>query len=138
MTWTLPSITITASSGARATFADAFRYIAPPVITQLSILTGPTAGGKKVPIAGGETLQLEGTNFKEGLTVTVDGFPVAATRVDDTHVTFVVSPSTTERSADVRLTNEEGLSSLLTGGVAGVSCLIFSQMASTCSLFKFS
>jgi len=113
----LTSITITDSTGARATFSDVFRYIAPPVITQLRVLTGPTAGESKVPIAGGETLELEGTNFQDGLTVTVDGFAVVATRVSDTLATFVVSPSTTERSVDVRLSNSEGLSSLLTGGV---------------------
>jgi len=114
----LTNITVTNSTGSRATFPDAFRFVAPPVITELNVLTGPTAGESRVPIAGGETLELKGSNFKDGLTVLVGGSPAVATVVDSSHATFVVAASATERTVDVLLSNPEGLSSLLTGGVS--------------------
>jgi len=113
----LTSITITNPTGASASFTDAIRYIAPPIITELNILTGPTAGADRVPIAGGDTLELVGTRFESGATVTVDGAPVVTTFVDEAHITFKPPASATDRTVDVRLSNPEGLSSLMTGGV---------------------
>jgi len=109
----LTSITITNPNGDSATFPDVFRYIAPPGVTRLNIITGPTAGEDRVPIAGGETLEIEGTNFKNGLQLFVNGSRVTATFVDERHARFRAPASPSEASVDVQVTNPEGLMAVL-------------------------
>jgi len=110
-------VTVTLPGGDAATFDDAFRYVAPPVLTGLVVQTGPTAGEQRVPIAGGDTVELSGSNFQPGLTMTVNGRTVAVTHVDASHATFVVPASDTEVSHDIVVANPEGLSATLPRGL---------------------
>jgi len=113
----LVDITITLSDGSTSTFDDAFRYVAPPVVTGLVVQSGPTAGEQRVPIAGGDTVELQGGNFKPGMGLVINGRSVALTIVDDAHCTFVTPASDTEVSYDIRVTNPEGLGATLPLGL---------------------
>ena len=113
----LVDVTVTLADGSASTFEDAFRFVAPPVITELEILTGPTAGENRVPIAGGETLQLRGDNFKTGLLLSVAGRRIGATVLDAQNATFVAPASTIEASVDIDIENPEGLTASLPRGL---------------------
>jgi hypothetical protein len=110
-------ITVTLQDGSSSTFDDAYRYVAPPVIVDLIVLTGPTTGETRVPIAGGETIRLNGSNFKAGMTLTVDGRNLPVTLIDDQQVTFVCPARDAEASLDIDIRNPEGLAAHMNRGL---------------------
>ena len=114
----MTSITVTNPNGSRGTFPDAFRYVAPPRITRVNIVTGPTAGADRVPIAGGETIEVEGENFKAGLVVRVNGRAVTSTLVDASHARLIAPASANEIAVDVGVVNTDGLSASLPLGLS--------------------
>ncbi len=64
----------------------------------LTVLTGPTAGTSRVPIAGGETVEVAGAPGE----VLLDGVAVAIERVDETTARFLAPPRPLETLATVR------------------------------------
>ena len=69
-------------NGATAFLDETFQFIAPPRILDVEILSGPTAGGAAVPIAGGETLEVTGREFRDGIRIAIDGKDSPTTFVD--------------------------------------------------------
>ena len=87
----------------------------PPIINSLTY-TG--SGQNATDPAGGETITLTGSNFKNGFTLTVGGTTVGTTAfVDSTRVTFT-APAKTAGDYDVVLTNANGLAATLTSGIS--------------------
>ena len=77
----------------------------PPAITSLSKTTGPTSGG--------DSMTISGSNFVTGAKVTFGGVSASATVVNSSSIS-VVTPASTAGSADIRVTNPDGLSATLT------------------------
>jgi uncharacterized protein (DUF1800 family) len=115
------TVVVTNPGGASDALAGAFTYVAPPTIASWVALTGPTAGEARVPIDGNETLELRGANFKDGVTVSVDGVAVAVARVSETRLTFPVPSFPGDRAATILVRNPEGLS------VSAPAGLIYTQ-----------
>lgn len=80
---------------------------APARALALTVLTGPTAGSARVPIAGGETVEVAGVPDDLWL----DGLPVPFERVDAGTVRFVAPPRPHEMTSTV--------------GAAGASATLF-------------
>ena len=86
----------------------------PPIISTLAYSGSNTATDP----AGGETITLTGSNFKDGFTVTVGGTTAASTTfVDSTTVRFT-TPVKTAGDYDVVFTNSNGLAATLTAGIS--------------------
>jgi len=86
----------------------------PPIISSLSYSGSNTATDP----AGGETITLNGSNFKTGFTITVGGTnALTTTFVNSTTVRFTV-PAKTAGDYDVVFTNTNGLSATLTAGIS--------------------
>lgn len=81
---------------------------APPVITDIDPVFGPPAGGTEVNI--------NGTGFVDGATVTFDGTPAAATEWDSDILMVVVTPAHAPGAVDVVVTNPDTQSGTLTDG----------------------
>lgn len=111
------TITIVNPGGETDSLANTFQFIAPPVILSIQTTTGPTTGENRAPIAGGETLQLSGTNFKTGATVAIDGQQLATNFVSATRLTVSIPGTNNEQAVDVSVTNPEGLLSTLNRGL---------------------
>ncbi|MHC4957095.1 MAG: DUF1800 family protein [Planctomycetota bacterium] len=111
------TVVVTNPGGASDAVAGVFSYVAPPTISSWTALTGPTAGEARVPIDGNETLELRGTNFKDGVTVTVDGIDVVVTRVSEQRLTFPVPEFSEDRATTLLVRNPEGLTASAPSGL---------------------
>ena len=86
----------------------------PPIISSLAYSGSNTATDP----AGGETITLTGSNFKDGFTVTVGGTVAQSTQfVNSTTVRFT-TPVKTAGDYDVVFTNSNGLAATLTAGIS--------------------
>ena len=86
----------------------------PPSITSLAY-AGSLTGADP---AGGETVTLTGSNFQTGALVTVGGTAATSvTVIGSTSITFT-TPAKTAGDYDVVVTNANGLSARLTGGIS--------------------
>jgi len=111
------TITVSNPGGETANLAGTFQYVAPPAVLSVVLLTGPTTGENRAPIAGGETGRITGANLKSGLTVRVGGVAAPTTFVDPTTATFTVPATANEQVSDIVVTNPEGLGGTLTRGL---------------------
>lgn len=107
------AIAITNPGSRSYVFPAAFQYVAPPSVTSIEIKTGPTTGETRVPLVGGETCVVSGSNLKPGLTFYFDRRALVPVVIADDRIEFVVPSSSTERSVDISVENPEGLSSTL-------------------------
>ena len=111
------TVRVRLANGGTGSVAGMFQYVAPPVILSLKAITGPTSDEPRAPIDGGETIEVNGTNFKPGVRAIVDGTSVLVTFVDAGTIRFVAPARNNEISADVVVTNPEGLFSQSNGGL---------------------
>ena len=94
-------VVITNIDGPAVTATGAFTYVAPPTFTSITPNSGSTLGGTTVTIVG--------TNFVNGIGVTIGG--AAATNVNvvnATHITAFTPPGTIGVARDVVITNQYG------------------------------
>ncbi|MHC4547878.1 MAG: DUF1800 family protein [Planctomycetota bacterium] len=107
-------VTVTNPTGESSSLTSTFQYIMPPTALSLVALTGPTINENRAPIAGNETIQVNGSDFKPNATIDVGGSGVATTFVDPTRLTFLAPSVPNEAAVDVLVRNPEGLTSTLT------------------------
>jgi hypothetical protein len=102
-------VRVTLSGGQSATRTGGFSYVAPvtPTLTSLAPVTGRTAGGTAVALAG--------TNFAAGATVTIGGAPATSVVVLSSTRITAVTPAGTAGARDVRVTLSSGQSATLAG-----------------------
>ena len=93
----------------------------PPIITSIT-------GGTALDPAGGETVTVNGSNFKSGAIISVNGTNQTTSFVSTTQVTFVTS-ATAAGDYDVKLTNPNGLSATSTNAVSFNGLPAFSSPA---------
>lgn len=101
-------VVLTNPDGQAVTLSSSFTYQAAPTITSVVLPGGP--------LAGGTTVDINGTNFLAGLTVTVGGNPCTA----QTLVSSILVQCTVDAHAagavDVVVTNFDNQSATLTNG----------------------
>jgi len=86
----------------------------PPIITSVAYPGSVTAADP----AGGETITVNGSNFKSGFTVTVGGTTAPTTTfVSSTQITFT-TPAKTAGDYDIVVTNTNGLAATSTNGIS--------------------
>ena len=72
------AVTLTDSIGTVERGPD-FTVKPPPTITSVAIIAGARVGTTGLPVTGGSTIQVDGTNFHETDTVTLGGNACTAT-----------------------------------------------------------
>jgi len=82
--------------------ADRFRYLAPPVVTRLSVSSGSVAGGSRVTVTG--------RNLVDVRTVTFGDAPGTAVQVHSPSSLSVTAPAHAAGVVDVRVTTRFGRS----------------------------
>lgn len=92
------SVTVFNPDGQRASLPGGFTFISPPVISGIVPSSGPTAGGTAI--------QIQGSAFQSGLTVTIGGTAVTPTNVTATAID-VVTPAGAAGGAPVVVTNPD-------------------------------
>jgi type 1 fimbria pilin len=99
-------------TGEEVSRANSFFY-GPPVITAPDV-TGiePSLG----PIEGGNEVQIVGSNFLSGATVSIETNPASDVTVESPFLITATVPSGTIGPADVEVTNSDGQSGLLKNG----------------------
>jgi hypothetical protein len=78
------SVAVTNPDTQSSTLANGYTYAVPPAITTVAPASGTTAGG--------QTITINGTNFRAGITATIDGIPVAVTRVSTAQILATTPP----------------------------------------------
>ena len=99
-------VVVTNPDGTSATKADAFQYLAAPVVSAIDPASALTTGGTEVLITG--------QNFLEGATVTFGGTAAEVVNVVDANTLIVIIPAGEEGIAAVVVTNIDGSSGSLT------------------------
>ena len=99
-------VVVTNPDGTSATKADAFQYLAAPVVSTIDPASALTTGGTEVLITG--------QNFLEGATVTFGGTAAEVVNVVDANNLIVIIPAGEEGIAAVVVTNIDGSSGSLT------------------------
>jgi hypothetical protein len=93
-------LVLTNPDGQQATFAQSFRYLAPPTLSSITPARGPVQGGTRITLTG--------TEFLAGASVRVGGVPAfALSVVSPTEITAVTSAGAAG-PADVTVTNFDG------------------------------
>ncbi len=107
------NVVVTNTNGT-GTFSGGFVYVAPipPTVTGISPASGPTGGGTAV--------QISGTGFITGSTVTIGGASATGVVVNSATSISAVTPAGTAGAADVVVTNTNGTGTL-TGGFTYVA-----------------
>jgi uncharacterized protein (DUF1800 family) len=100
------------ATGAPVTIPDVFQYIAPPTVSSVVAVGGPTDGLARAPVAGGE-IEVKGQAFRSGIEVLLDGTPLVTVFVDDATARATVPPHKGEGNVDVAVQNVEGFSATL-------------------------
>jgi hypothetical protein len=104
-------VRVTLTGGQSATLTGGFTYTAPqtpsPTLTSIAPVSGPTAGGTAVTLAG--------TNFAAGASVTVGGASATSVVVVSSTRITAVTPAGTAGARDVRVTLSGGQSATLAG-----------------------
>jgi hypothetical protein len=87
------------AEGGNNTLANAFTYVASPVVTSVSPSSGPAIGGTSITITG--------TDFVSGATVTVGGSACASVTFVSTTSLTCTTPSHSSGATDVVVTNPD-------------------------------
>jgi Domain of unknown function (DUF1929)/IPT/TIG domain len=106
----LVSIVVTNTDGQSGTLNNAYTYVAPvpaPVVTSITPNSGTTSGGTSVNISG--------TGFLAGATVSFGGSNAAVTSVNSTSIT-ATTPAHATGTVSVAVTNTDQQSSTLVNG----------------------
>lgn len=86
--------------GQRDLQTDAYLFVGPPIIDDITPDVGPDTGGQRVTITG--------RNFLDGLSVSFDGLPATVVSVDpDAGVAVVTTPAHPVGLVDVTITNPD-------------------------------
>lgn len=91
-----------------AVLPSGFEYIAPPLVDRVTPDSGTDLGGT--------TLVIEGADFRDGATVTVDGAPCLAVVVESPTRITCVTPPGESGVVDVVVTNPDGQQAVAIGG----------------------
>ena len=118
------------TTGFKDTLIGGFKYIAPPKIDSVT--------PNSCSILGGQSINLTGSYFKEGLKVTLDGQVATTTLVSETAITATVPSWEQAGVIDLVVTNPDGLSDKIdftytvpTPTISGVSPSIISTAGGT-------
>lgn len=109
------AVTLTDSIGTVETGPD-FTVKPPPVITGVSVVSGPRSGMVGIPVSGGATVQVDGTDFHETDVVTLGGTAVEFATHTPTRFTFV-APAGTLGPATLSITDGAAQSATLPNSV---------------------
>lgn len=99
------NVAITNPDGLSDTLQNGYSYTAAPTIAAVSPSSGPTAGGTVVTITGG--------NFQGGATVSFGGVNAGSVTVSNPSQIQTVSPPHAAGTAEIRVTNPDGQSAIL-------------------------
>ena len=88
----------------------------PPAITGVSVVAGPRSGATGIPVSGGATVQVDGTDFHETDLVTLGGTAVEFVSHTATRFTFV-APAGTLGPATLAITDGAAQSAQLANAV---------------------
>ncbi len=105
-------VTVSNPGGQSGGLANAFTYIAPPVVSSVSPNNGPATGGTAVTITG--------TNFASGATVTFGGAAATNVVVANSTTITATTPAGNAGAVTVTVTNSNGLSGSLASGFSYV------------------
>src|SRR5262249_10181639 len=109
------AVTLTDSIGTVET-GPAFTVKPPPVISGVSVVPGPHSGAVGIPVTGGATVQVDGTDFHETDVVTLGGAAVDFVTHTATRFTFV-APSGTLGPATLSITDGAAQNAALANAV---------------------
>jgi PKD repeat protein len=115
-------VVITNTNGQTVTATSAFTYVAPPTFTSITPNSGSTLGGTPVTIVG--------TNFVDGIDVTIGGAAATIVHVDANQITAVTPPGTAG-ARDVIITNNDGQTVTGTGAYTYVTPPTFTSITPT-------
>lgn len=101
------TVRVTNDDGQEASLVRAFRFVAPPTLTQLS----PDMGD----VTGGTVVRLTGTQFTAQSTVTFGGVAAQAVAFVDANTLDAVAPAGAPGTVDVAVHNANGDSATLAG-----------------------
>ena len=87
------AVTLTDSIGTVESGPD-FAVKPPPVVTAVSVVAGPHSGAVGIPVSGGATVQVDGTDFHDSDVVTLGGTSVEFATHTPTRFTFVAPAGT--------------------------------------------
>ncbi|MCE9635874.1 MAG: FG-GAP-like repeat-containing protein [Planctomycetes bacterium] len=73
----------------------AFNVKLPPVISTVTVVAGPLLGTNEIPVRGGSTIQLTGTDFLTGDAVTIGGTTVTSFLTQTATTKKFIAPATT-------------------------------------------
>jgi hypothetical protein len=99
------AVTVTNADGQSDELLAAYAYVAPPSITALAPASGPAAGGTSVTVTG--------SDFRPGVTVSVDGNAVLVSGLTSTSLT-IVTPQGIAGPAVLTVTNPDAQSASAT------------------------
>jgi hypothetical protein len=103
------SVVVTNPDGQSGTLGNGFTYLAPAItVSAVAPNVGSTGGGTSVTLSG--------TNFAAGATVTFGGSAASNVVVSNSTTITAVTPSHKAGGVDVKVTNPDGQSAVLTGG----------------------
>ncbi|WP_435925839.1 IPT/TIG domain-containing protein [Paenibacillus sp. DYY-L-2] len=98
-------VELTSAGGSQA--ATSFTYEAPPALPAPTIASITPNHG---PLAGGGLVYVYGSNFRDGITATWGGAPLAITYLDAGTIRFRVPASSTSGPVELKLTNSDNQS----------------------------
>ncbi|MBX5480258.1 MAG: IPT/TIG domain-containing protein [Myxococcaceae bacterium] len=113
-------VTVTNPDGQFSTLTNAFTWVAPPVLTAISPVSGPAAGGTQVT--------LNGQGFLPGAAVFFGNTPVSATFVSPTQLT-TTTPAGTAGMVDVTVKNPDDQTSTLANAFTFVAAPAVSTLS---------
>jgi IPT/TIG domain-containing protein len=93
---------VTRHGTSRSVRADRFRYVAPPVVTRLSVSSGPSSGGTRVTITGRNLVGVRSVRFGDG--------PATAVAAGSATRLTVTAPAHAAGSVHVRVVTRYGRS----------------------------
>ena len=103
------SVVVTNPDGQSGSLGNGFTYLAPaPTLSTVSPSVGLTTGGTSVTLSG--------ANFAAGAKVTFGGSAASNVVVSSSSSITAVTPSRKAGAVDVKVTNPDGQSAVLTGG----------------------
>lgn len=101
-------------TGTADTLLSGYTYYETEGGTDAPLITG--VDPYTVDVSGGETVQITGSDFADGVVVTIADQTVDTTRIDDQTLS-VVTPAHVEGLVDVVVTNPDGLADTRVGGL---------------------
>lgn len=110
-------VSVRNSLGDAATLQDAITFYVPPAVASLVSIDGPTAGETRAPIAGGNTLEITGSNFVGTETSRIDGLFAPSIVQSPTIMHVTVPPRPGPGAVNVDVISEQGIVTTMLGAL---------------------